>query len=108
MSRSTEFRVVRCRGRLSFATESDGGLEQPLTVPTQSIVFKFVDGELAGSGVVAIVQSPDIESISAGAVVDADITFPDAPDGQDFRDRTFKLWIGRDIGTALITAVESG
>lgn len=108
MSRSTDFRVVRSRARLSFDAESNGGLHQPLALPTQSIVFKFVDGELADSGVVAIVASAGLDSVSAGSVIDAEVTFPDAPPEENFRDRAFRLWIGRDIGSAVITAVEDG
>ena len=104
-SSDAEFRVVRCRAHLSFATESDGGLRQPLTLPTQSIVFKFVDGEIAGRGAVAIVESADTQSVSGGSVIDADVTFPDAPPREKFQDREFTLWAGRDLGTAIITEV---
>lgn len=37
----------------------------------------------------------------AGSVVDAVVTFPDAPRGEGFHDRTFTLWIGRDIGKGI-------
>lgn len=106
VSRSTDFRVVRGHAHLSFAAEGDGGLCQPLALPTQSIVFKFDDGKHAGSGVVAIVGAAGVDSVSAGSVLDAEVTFPDAPAGEEFRDRAFRLWIGRDIGSAVITAVE--
>ena len=86
--------------------ESDGGLRQPLNLPTQSIVFKFVDREHVGSGVVAIVASTELDSVWAGRVIEADVTFPDAPPGVELRGRPFQLWLGRDIGNALITSVE--
>src|SRR5438132_3925289 len=107
MSGSSDFLVIRCRARLSFAADAEGGLHQPLALPTQSIVFKFVDGESAGAGVVAIMECAEQASVTAGSSVDAVVTFPDAPSGEDFHDRSFALWLGRDIGTALIMAVDS-
>jgi hypothetical protein len=108
MSDPTEFHVMKCRSYMSFYSESDGGLHQPLTLPTQSIVFKFDDGEWAGSGLVAIVAAKGIASVSAGSAIDADVTFPDFPVGEDLHDRAFTLWIGRSIGTARIIALDNG
>ncbi|HEY7859657.1 MAG TPA: hypothetical protein VIC82_14260 [Candidatus Nanopelagicales bacterium] len=103
MTGDGRLRVVRCRVRVVMHPESSGGLTHSLALPTQSIVFKFDDGALAGSSVVAIVQSDEVEVLTAGTEADAVVTFPDAPPGEGFNERPFTLWLGREVGTAFTT-----
>jgi hypothetical protein len=101
-----ERRVVRCRARLELQPTDDGGIRQPLTLPTQSIVFKFTDGPLKGAGTLAIIAVPGSEQLSAGTEIDADVIFPDAPPDEDFRSRRFSLWTGREVGTATVAEID--
>jgi hypothetical protein len=54
------FRIITARAQLIL---EGGGLPRPLALPTQSLVFRFVDGPLAGVGVVAVVVSPDSQRL---------------------------------------------
>jgi hypothetical protein len=86
------FRVVKATADLNAAATSEGGLPRALTPPGPSVVFRFVDGEEVGAGVVAFVDAPRLEP---GSTVQVGVTFPDAPPHEDFSGRRFELWLGR-------------
>jgi hypothetical protein len=99
------FRVVAAAVRLVLADQSEGGITQSIQLPTQSIVFKFLDGGLVGAGLIAVIDVPGRTEVHAGMAADAEVVFPDAPASEEFASRTFELWAGRRIGTASIVAV---
>jgi len=100
------FRVVEGIADLVLTATEDGGLERPLTGPSggiPSIVFRFVDGNVAGDGTVAVVEAAQIEP---GTSFRARVVFPDAPPDEDFTDRRFELWLGHPVGSAVMVAIE--
>lgn len=84
-----------------------GGLPRPLALPTQSLVFRFVDGPLAGIGVVAVVDVPGEPEIGPDTAMLVEVVFPDAPADEDFLGRRFEVWLGHPVGHAEIVAIEN-
>jgi hypothetical protein len=99
------FLVVERIADLVLTATEDGGLERPLTGPTggSRIVFRFVDGKVAGDGTVAVVEAAQLEP---GTSFRARVVFPDAPPDEDFTDRRFELWLGHPVGSAVMVAIE--
>jgi hypothetical protein len=98
------FRAVKATADLDLVTTSEGGLPRALTPPGPSVVFRFVDGENVGAGVVAFIDAPRLEP---GSTIQVGVTFPDAPHNEDFVGRRFELWLGDTIGSAHIVSIES-
>jgi hypothetical protein len=101
------FRSVTVRAELRLVAADEGGLREPLQVPTQSLVFRFVDGAHKGEGVVAVVSVARGVELAAGTVADARITFPDAPPDEMFSGRRFELWLGSVVGSATVKEIEA-
>jgi hypothetical protein len=70
------------------------------------LVFRFVDGPLAGLGVVAVVDAPAQSEMGPDTAVVAEVVFPDAPPDEDFLGRRFEVWLGHPVGCAEIVAIE--
>jgi hypothetical protein len=79
-------------------------------LPTRSLAFRLIDGLDAGAGIDGFIDqpSPDVDSLSAGDVVEARVQFPLARPGLDVLEgRRFMLWMGRPVGEAVVTAILS-
>jgi hypothetical protein len=100
-------RVVTATAVLRLAASESGGLPHPLQVPTQSVVFRFMEGALAGQGIVAIVDLVGDTELQPGTTTSVRVILPDAPHDTEFADQSFELWLGHSLGTAEIIAVES-
>jgi hypothetical protein len=100
------FRVVEGVADLMLAASEVGGLPRPLTGPTgeiPSIVFRFVDGDAAGDGTVAIIHATEIVP---GTTIQARVVFPDAPPDENFTGRRFELWLGHPVGSAVMLSID--
>lgn len=91
---------------MSLAPSHEGGLPEPLALPTQSLLFRFTDGLDVGAGIVAIVDAQDAELIAPGESREVAVVFPDAPREIEFDGRRFELWLGRSVGEAEMLSVE--
>jgi hypothetical protein len=88
------------------AASGEGGLGQPLLLPTPSLVFRFVDGELSGAGTVGVIEATEVKQLDPGVSLRAHVVFPDAPPEEEFAEREFELWQGRVVGRARVVEVQ--
>jgi hypothetical protein len=103
----SRLRCVKVVANLDLLESAAGGLSQPITLPTPSIVFRFVDGDVAGAGTVGVIEAEDRQKLEAGSSFPATVMFPDAPPGEEFAARRFELWHGRVVGEARVVEVQT-
>ena len=100
-------RFVKVLADLTLLETAAGGLSQPLDLPTPSLVFRFVDGGLAGAGTVGVIEAEGRPTLQPGSAFRAVVRFPDAPPGEEFAARRFELWQGRVVGEAHIVEIQT-
>jgi hypothetical protein len=104
---SLRFRFVKVLADLTLLETAAGGLSQPLDLPTPSLVFRFVDGDLAGAGTVGVIEAGGRPRLEPGAAFQASVLFPDAPPSEEFAARRFELWQGRVVGEARVVEIQT-
>lgn len=99
--------AVRALCTIRISTVDEGGLRQPLALPTRSLVFRLTDGPEAGAGLDGLIAAGDSEeSLVAGSVLTTNVTFPIARVGVDVRQgQRFLLWMGRVVGEAVVDQI---
>ena len=86
---------------LLLAPTSDGGLEGPLKLPTESLVFRDQDRP-EGTGFTATVEHEGLTALEPGSVLCARVRFIGVPVTEVWIGRRFALWCGRDVGTGTV------
>jgi hypothetical protein len=104
---ASRFRSVKVLADLTLLETAAGGLSQPLDLPTPSLVFRFVDGDLAGAGTVGVIEAEGRPRLEPGSVFRASVQFPDAPPNEEFAARRFELWQGHVVGEARVVEVQT-
>lgn len=83
---------------------ADGGLRQPMKLPTPSLVFRILDADEI-VGYTATIEHNELTALIPGSRIRARAVFIGVPAKEVWVARKFALWHGRDIGTALVQAL---
>jgi hypothetical protein len=82
----------------------DGGLKQPLQLPSPSLVFRIPEQEKV-VGYTVMLEHDTAASVEPGGALSARARFVGVPSDEVWIGRTFALWHGRDVGTATVRSL---
>lgn len=87
---------------ITMLSTSDGGLKQPLDLPSPSLLFR-VPGSHPVKGFTAVVESsPTVDRLIPGSAVRVLVRFVGVPQAEVSEATVFALWHGRDVGSARV------
>jgi hypothetical protein len=98
--------ALRAFARLSLRPTADGGLLRPLPAPTPTLIFRTIEGDGLGEGLVGLIQAADTGEVCPGEVLETAVVFPEAESRPLVTPgRRFALWDGVVVGEAEILDV---
>lgn len=92
---------ITAEAKLSLARSENGGLKQPMQLPTSSLVFRVPDSEPV-LGYTPVIEAEGLTSLVPGSAMRAMVRFVGVPAREVWDGRRFLLWHGRDVGTATV------
>jgi len=98
---------VDVEAAITMRPSTEGGLKQPLALPSPSLVFRVPDSDPVLGYTAVIQDSPDLNQLVPGSGSRAHVVFIGVPRHEVSTGRMFALWHGRDVGSATIVKVIS-
>jgi len=94
---------VSAHCKITIADTSEGGLRDPLRLPTRSLVFLIREG----SGLDGVISATDdVAALVPGLTFHTQVDFPLARVGTDVSTgQQFDLWMGRVVGNAVVESL---
>lgn len=94
---------IKTTAELALFPTKEGGLRQPINVPTPSVVFRRLDRDEI-VGYTGVIES-GADRLNPGATFVAEVVFVGVPGDQVAKGKEFALWHARDIGRARVLSI---